>query len=349
MSGYEKQNWPSQYSAPQGQGEYQQQPPYEPQQAWGQQPYAQQQGAYQPPQAYAPQQGGYPATSSYTAPQGFGAPPPGPYGSPQPQQSYGSPPPPHGQYGSPQVPSYGALPPSQNQYSSHQPPPPPQGQYGAPPPQGQYGSPPPQYGAPPQQQQWGGAPPQGPPGGPGGPEKRHSVSFTFTGTKKTILNSQVMDPHGKVPFNVVSDKKNTTVRASNGTTLAVVEWNHSAPIMHHGGKKLKCKEWIVWNNSKKVRVLTHAGKEYHWVTRNETVYLEPADRPGFTILIWRDPTDVVEIEAFQESLVVPGLLEAAIVAVVIMQSGHKLGDHGGGNNQMFINAIAGSIGANAAF
>ncbi|KAH8984231.1 hypothetical protein EDB92DRAFT_1803259 [Lactarius akahatsu] len=261
----------------------------------------------------------------------LGAPPPGPYGSPQPQQSYGSPPPPHGQYGSPQVLSYGAPPPSQNQYSSHQPPPPASGSVWRPSSAGTVQLPP--------------APVRCSPAA----AARHSVSFKFTGTKKTILNSQVMDPYGKVPFNVASDKKTTTVRASDGTTLAVVEWNHSAPIMHHGGRKLRCKEWIVWNNSKKVRVLTHAGKEYHWVTRNETVYLEPADRAGFAILIWRDPTDVVEIEAFQESLVIPGLLEAAIVAVVIMQSGHKLGDHGGGNNQMFINAIAGSIGANVAF
>lgn len=56
---------------------------------------------------------------------------------------------------------------------------------------------------------------------------------------------------------------------------------------------------------------------------------------------------MVEVEAFQESLIVPGLLEAAMVAVVIMQSNHKLGDHGG-NNQILMNAIAGSIGANIA-
>ena len=78
---------------------------------------------------------------------------------------------------------------------------------------------------------------------------RHSVSFKFSGTKKTILNSQVMDPHGKVSFNVVSDKKHTTVRASDGTTLAVVEWNHSIPVMQYGGKQLKCKEWIAWDRS----------------------------------------------------------------------------------------------------
>lgn len=238
MSGYEKQDLPSQYAAPQGQGGYQQQPPYQPQQVWNQQPYGQQQGGFQPPPPYPPQQGGYQATSSYSTPQGYGAPVPSPYGSPQPQQGYGSPP-------------YGAPPPSQGQYGSSQPPPGQyqQGQYGAPPPQGQYGPPQPHsgnYGAPPQQQ-WGGAPPQGP---PGAPERRHSVCFKFSGTKQTILNSQVMDPYGKVPFNVVSDKKHTTVRASDGTTLAVVDWNHSTPVMHYGGKKLKCREWILWDNSK---------------------------------------------------------------------------------------------------
>ena len=38
---------------------------------------------------------------------------------------------------------------------------------------------------------------------------------------------------------------------------------------------------------------------------------------------------MVVVEAFQESLIVSGLLEAAIVAIVIMQSNRKLGDCGG--------------------
>ena len=150
----------------------------------------------------------------------------------------------------------------------------PQGQGGqqqlpdASPPQGQYVSSQPHssnYSAPPQQP-WGDAPPQGP---RGGPEMRHSVSFNFSGTRKTILNSQVTDSYGKVPFNVVSDKKHTTVRTSNGTTLAVVEWNHWTPVMHYGGKQLKCKEWIV----------LHKSKRYVWLTRSTYPSLptSPAD------------------------------------------------------------------------
>jgi hypothetical protein len=56
---------------------------------------------------------------------------------------------------------------------------------------------------------------------------------------------------------------------------------------------------------------------------------------------------VVEVEAFQDLLIVPGLLEAAIIAVVIMQSNHKLGDNGS-DNSILMSAISGSIGANIA-
>jgi hypothetical protein len=168
-------------------------------------------------QPYGQQQSGYPSQhGGYQVPSSYTAPP-----------GYSAPP--QGPYDSPQ----------------------PQQSYGGPPhPQCQYGLPQPhngQYGAPPQQQ-WGGAPPLGPPGASG---TRHSVCFKFTGTKQTILNSQVMDPYGKVPFNVVSDKKHTTVSGSDGTTLAVMDWNHSAPVMHYGGKKLQCREWIKLDKSKK--------------------------------------------------------------------------------------------------
>ncbi|KAI0265907.1 hypothetical protein BC834DRAFT_824458 [Gloeopeniophorella convolvens] len=284
-----------------------------------QQPQYQQQGWNQQQQPYPPQQGGYQQAPPYAPQQGYGAPPPqGAYGAPPPQQNYGAPPPQQG---------YGA--------------PPPQGQYSSPPPQGQYGAPPPQqqWGAPPPHSQYGEAP------------QRHSVIFKFTGDKKTILHSQVMDPYGKSPFTVVSDKKHTTVRAADGTTLAAMDWDHSSPVMHYQGQKLRCKEWIPYHKETQSRTLTHAGKKYNWVTRNETSFLEPSDRPGFPVVIWRDPTGQVEVEAFQEALVVPGLLEAAIISVVIMQSGHPIGDVAGkGGSGINLGIIlGGSLGASGLF
>jgi hypothetical protein len=109
-------------------------------------------------------------------------------------------------------------------------------------PQGGYatGPPPPQ-----QQQHWG------PPQGQCGSEKRHSVCFKFTGTSETILNSQIHDPYGKTPFVVATDKKkHTTVRASNGTTLALIDWDRPSPVMHYQGKNVKCKEWLVCERAK---------------------------------------------------------------------------------------------------
>jgi hypothetical protein len=111
------------------------------------------------------------------------------------------------------------------------------------------------------------------------------------------------DPYGKTPFVVSSDKKHTTVRASDGTTLALIDWDHSSPVMHYQGKKLKCKEWLVWERAKesvmrrflcavffscllfdpwltgwlfvvdRARVFQHAGKGYQWTQRDEKAYV----------------------------------------------------------------------------
>lgn len=152
------------------------------------------------------------------------------------------------------------------------------------------------------------------------------------------------DPYGKTPFVVSSDKKHTTVRASDGTTLVLIDWDHSSPVMHYQGKKLKCKEWLVWERAKEARVFQHAGKGYQWTQRDDKAYLEAVDRPGHYILIASDPTGPVEVEAFQEVLVVPGLLEAAIVGLVVMLSGHKLGGNSSGNSA-FMTAFTATIGA----
>jgi len=157
------------------------------------------------------------------------------------------------------------------------------------------------------------------------------VNFKFSGNKTTILNSEVQDPHGKAPFVVSSTKKHTTLRAADGNVIALIDWSHSSPVMDYRGSKVKLKEWFPINKEKLGRILTHEGKKYDWITRNEVVYLEPLDRPGHSVAIWRDPTGITELEVFQDALVVPGMLEACVLCVVIMQSGRSLGDIAGGS------------------
>ncbi|KAH9959838.1 hypothetical protein BC827DRAFT_1156126 [Russula dissimulans] len=294
MSGY-------QYATPQGQGGYQQQPPYQPQQAWSQPPqqsYPPQQGGYQP-RPHSPQSG-HQAALPYPNLQGYGAPQQNHYGSPQPGQ-YGSSQPPGLYYGSPSPP----------------------GQYGGPPPQGWYGSPSPQ------QQQWG-PPPQYNQSGPSPvPEKPYSVVFKFSGTEEGLSNSTVRDPSGKTVFRIESDKKHTNVLASDGTIIATLEWNHSHPTIHlpvSGNKKMKITEWFQVEAG---CTFEHDNQTFGWDRKNDTlVHLEFADRPGHPIIIAREKSSGQELEVFREALLIPGLLELSIVGIFILESRHDINKGG---------------------
>lgn len=71
--------------------------------------------------------------------------------------------------------------------------------------------------------------------------------------------------------------------------------------------------------------------------------LEPSDRPGHHIAIWRDPTGVTELEVFQEALVTAGMLEACLLAVVLMQSGNSLGDGSSGSYYPSVGIAIGTV------
>ncbi|KAI0287618.1 hypothetical protein BC826DRAFT_1188907 [Russula brevipes] len=313
MLGYEKQPWQTElgYAAPQGPTSrgYQQQPPGQPQQqAWSQQQYPPQ------PPPFAPLSSPYPyePTPSYPLPQDFSSPLPSPYES-APQGQYDPRSFTQGPYSSPLVHRISmALRRRQQQH------------WGSP--QGQCGS-----------------------------EKPHSVRFTFTGTPETILNSQIHDPYGGTPFVVATDKKkHTTMRASNGAALALIDWDRPSPVMHYEGKKVKCKEWLVCERDEKLfvadrtRVFQHAGKGYRWTQRNEKACLEPLDRPGHNILTASDQNGPVEVDAFQESLVVPGLLEAAMIGIVVMLTGQNPKPEGKSSTVKLLTTVTAVIGASLA-
>ncbi|THH17434.1 hypothetical protein EW146_g3375 [Bondarzewia mesenterica] len=302
--------------------------------------------------SYAEKEGGW--SSQYATPPNQ---PYGGYQQPPYQQGAHAP---YSQGGAPyQQGAYAQAPYQQPPPQGYQQPPYPQNQYGAPPPPQGYGPPPQGYGAPASQgyQGYPGAPspapqgyPQQPssqPAYPGQPqvEKRHSVVFKFSGTNKTILNSQVDDPYGKSPFSVSTPKKKvTTFRAVDGTVIAVIDWDHSSPVMEYRGNKIKIKEWLpLKKDDKSSRTFVHEGKHYDWNTRDQIVYLEPSDRPGHHVAIWRDPTGVAEVEVFQEALVIPGMLEACLLAVMLMQSGHSFGESSGGGGYPSIGIAIGTV------
>ena len=60
----------------------------------------------------------------------------------------------------------------------------------------------------------------------------------------------------------------------------------------------------------------------------ESSQLIPADRPGRAVARWQvnAGTDDLILEIFQDAPIESGLLEAIVLSVVLLRSGHSLGD-----------------------
>ena len=56
--------------------------------------------------------------------------------------------------------------------------------------------------------------------------------------------------------------------------------------------------------------------------------LIPANRLGLAVAKWRTKSgsDELRLKIFQEALVEPGLLEAIVLSIVLLQSGNSFGD-----------------------
>ena len=63
-------------------------------------------------------------------------------------------------------------------------------------------------------------------------------------------------------------------------------------------------------------------------TEIDSSQLIPANRPGLAVAKWRTKsrTDELRLQIFQEALTEPGLLEAIVLSIILLQSGHSFGD-----------------------
>jgi hypothetical protein len=63
-------------------------------------------------------------------------------------------------------------------------------------------------------------------------------------------------------------------------------------------------------------------------TKVDSSQLIPADRPGLAVARWQvnAGTDDLILEIFQEAPIESGLLEAIVLSVVLLRSGHSFGD-----------------------
>ncbi|KAH9024019.1 hypothetical protein EDB83DRAFT_2428698 [Lactarius deliciosus] len=118
------------------------------------------------------------------------------------------------------------------------------------------------------------------------------------------------------------------------SVIATVEWDRSSPRMVFRGKKIKCKEWLPLAGPDTECVLILLSYDLNTAYRlslsqtDRLSQLIPANRPGLAVAKWRTKsrTDELLVKIFQEALVESGLLEAIILSIVLLQSGHSFGD-----------------------
>ncbi|KAH9033364.1 hypothetical protein EDB85DRAFT_2274775 [Lactarius pseudohatsudake] len=160
--------------------------------------------------------------------------------------------------------------------------------------------------------------------------ERPSIELKFSSSGANIVNSVVIDAAGRPLYTILSDSKRTKLLSHrDNTEIATVEWDRSSPRMVFRGKKIKCKEWLpLAGPDTESRLLVHGDAQFTWMQRSSRGFLIPANRPGLAVAKWRTKsrTDELLVKIFQEALVEPGLLEAIILSIVLLQSGHSFRD-----------------------
>jgi len=97
---------------------------------------------------------------------------------------------------------------------------------------------------------------------------------------------------------------------------------------------MKCKEWLkLAGPNDESRIFTHDDAQFTWMQGQGSAsgHLIPADRPGLTIARWQvdSGTDDLILEIFQEAPIESGIVEVIVLSVVLLRSGHSLGDSPG--------------------
>jgi len=175
-----------------------------------------------------------------------------------------------------------------------------------------------------------------------------------------ILNASILNTSGRALYTTSSDAKlkKTSVRrarpyldsdadtgaAAEDEELARFGWDRSSPRVRLGAgdnkkrkRKVKCKEWLPLADAGAAsdlqsRLLTLDGVRYTVTARKSGIgYLLRTDddtSPLLPLARWRTAPDAgfQYLEVFDDACTIPGLFDAFVLALVVLQSGQPLGD-----------------------
>ncbi|VDB96601.1 unnamed protein product [Peniophora sp. CBMAI 1063] len=142
-----------------------------------------------------------------------------------------------------------------------------------------------------------------------------------------LMNTSARD----ASFRVETDRKGhaTRVVRADGYEVAHFDWATSLRglrVRIMGGKELKGREWARLHESDGTRTIRHHGELYFCKPQygGYTVYQEGSPPAA----AWYDERGDYILNAYSETLRTPGLLDICVAAMVLLHSGHSLGDRG---------------------
>ncbi|KAF8260366.1 hypothetical protein EI94DRAFT_1748706 [Lactarius quietus] len=149
---------------------------------------------------------------------------------------------------------------------------------------------------------------------------QHPLNFSSSGVN--IVNAVVIDPSGHSLYTISSDSKHTKLHSHrDNTEVATIDWNRSSPRMVF--------QWLARAALEtESRKFVHGDSQFTWMQQSSRGFLIQANQPGLAVAKWHTETrsDALHLQIFQEALTEPGLVEAIILSIILLQSGHSLGD-----------------------
>ncbi|KAF8267716.1 hypothetical protein EI94DRAFT_1729641, partial [Lactarius quietus] len=170
--------------------------------------------------------------------------------------------------------------------------------------------------------------------------RRPSIELKVSSGGPNIINSVVVDSTGRPLYSISSDSKQTKMLShKDNFEVATIDWDHSSPRMVFRGKNSSAKirascsfrtlATLTCDGMRiRSRIFFHGDSQFRWMHQPSRGFLIPANRSGLIVAKWHSESlaDGLRLQIFQEALVEPGLIEAIILSILLLQSGHSLGD-----------------------
>ncbi|RDB19269.1 hypothetical protein Hypma_013517 [Hypsizygus marmoreus] len=155
------------------------------------------------------------------------------------------------------------------------------------------------------------------------------LTFLFVSFNPTILNCTVVGPQSQKYFDITTSSPNygaASIFRKANQAFAIIEW-HQQPTLEIYGviSKQGAARWLELSHDQGYRSMQVHGKWYAWVTRDRIISLFTVG-PNPPELLARVTTeqDAAKLEITAQAVQM-GLLEASVVATVLLLSGRNFG------------------------